>query len=58
MLLGVENKSIKNIYPMHYKAAKSFFKKRSNRGKVPTLTIKLYHLKKLHRRIFRKYDRY
>jgi hypothetical protein len=57
ILLNVEIKKIQKLYPAYYKAAKSFFKKRSNKGKVPTLTIKLYYLKTFHRKIFRKYDR-
>lgn len=57
ILLNTDIKKIQYLYPAYYKAARTFFKKKSNKGKVPTLKIKLTHLKKYHRDIFKKYDR-
>lgn len=56
-LLKVDINKIRTLYPPYYKAAKSFFRKKSNKRKTPTLTIQLSHLKRYHKRIFRKYDK-
>lgn len=52
-LAKVTLKSIKKVYPPYYKAAKKFFKKSKNAGKVPMLTIKMSHLKRYHRKSFK-----
>jgi hypothetical protein len=54
---AVSIKRIKSIYPAYYKVAKKYFSKPSNKGKVPTLTIKKKHIYKYHKKIIRKYDR-
>ena len=55
ILINIQLKSIKSLYPPYYKAAKAFFKKPSNKNKIPTVNMKLIHMKKYHRKIFIKY---
>jgi hypothetical protein len=45
---------IRTIWNGHFKAGTEFFKKESNDGKVPTITIKEGDLKKYHRTLFSK----
>ena len=49
--------SIKTLFPPYYRAAKKFFKKSRNSGKIPILTVRLSHMKRYYRNIFREYDR-
>lgn len=50
----IKSKLIKNIYPEYYKYAKTIEKKFKKKNKVPLIPIKLSHLKKYHKNIFRR----
>lgn len=56
-ITSIPIKNIKKIYPEYYTVAKNFFKKSSNKGKIPTLTMKKKHIHKYHKKIIRKFDK-
>ena len=50
----IKSNLIKHIYPEYYQYAKKIEKKFRKKNKVPLIPIKLSHLKKYHRNIFRR----
>lgn len=51
----VDIEKIKDIYPPYYKIVAKYYKNKKKASKVPTITIKLAHLKKFHKALFIKY---
>ncbi len=54
---SIDLNDIKQIYGGHYKAGLDYFKSPANKGKNPTINIKLEDLKRYHTVIFRKFGR-
>jgi hypothetical protein len=48
----MQGDSLEALYPYYYKTAQDFFKKKRNKGRVPTVTITLKFIKKYHHNLF------